>query len=252
MNNEVRFSTPLLTWNISHQLLFTFILLITFCSLSYYVRSDFFDDAYISYRYAHHLIEGYGLVWNIGDPPAEGFTNFFNTLLAAGLMWLGLQAEPIGLLVSILSAALMFFYLIRFAALNEMELLASFILLFAVAANPQLALQTSNGMETLTAAAMGAMLAYYAARIVILGATNVNLFKYFLAAFVACLTRPDLFLLAAAPLLVLLPSAPFRSWLVPLGCFIAAGVLFLTFKYFYFGGILPLPFYVKQGRILAR
>ncbi|GAB4536740.1 MAG: hypothetical protein Fur0018_27440 [Anaerolineales bacterium] len=34
-----------------------------------------FDDAMISMRYAQHLADGHGLVWNIGEPPVEGFTN---------------------------------------------------------------------------------------------------------------------------------------------------------------------------------
>jgi hypothetical protein len=34
------------------------------------------DDTYISMRYARHLANGHGLVWNIGEAPVEGFTNF--------------------------------------------------------------------------------------------------------------------------------------------------------------------------------
>src|SRR5262245_2787031 len=34
------------------------------------------DDAYISMRYARHLVDGHGLVWNVGEAPIEGFTNF--------------------------------------------------------------------------------------------------------------------------------------------------------------------------------
>ena len=36
------------------------------------------DDMYISLRYANHWAEGYGLVWNIGEPPVEGYSNFRN------------------------------------------------------------------------------------------------------------------------------------------------------------------------------
>src|SRR4051812_24123669 len=34
-----------------------------------------FEDAMISMRYARHLADGHGLVWNVGEPPIEGFTN---------------------------------------------------------------------------------------------------------------------------------------------------------------------------------
>lgn len=40
-----------------------------------------YDDAFISFRYAQHLAEGHGLVWNIGETPIEGYTNFLWTLL---------------------------------------------------------------------------------------------------------------------------------------------------------------------------
>ncbi|MBA2320004.1 MAG: hypothetical protein H0V89_02510, partial [Deltaproteobacteria bacterium] len=33
------------------------------------------DDAWISWRYAEHLAEGRGLVYNTGAPPIEGYTN---------------------------------------------------------------------------------------------------------------------------------------------------------------------------------
>src|SRR5689334_14244881 len=33
------------------------------------------DDAYISFRYAANLLDGYGLVWNPGER-VEGYTNF--------------------------------------------------------------------------------------------------------------------------------------------------------------------------------
>ena len=34
------------------------------------------EDSFISFRYAKNLAEGYGLVWNIGELPVEGYTNF--------------------------------------------------------------------------------------------------------------------------------------------------------------------------------
>jgi arabinofuranosyltransferase len=41
------------------------------------------DDAMISMRYARNLARGDGLVWNVGEPPIEGFTNLGYTLLMA-------------------------------------------------------------------------------------------------------------------------------------------------------------------------
>src|SRR5690348_14687575 len=41
------------------------------------------DDAYISYRYAHNLMQGYGLVYNPGGERVEGYSNLLYVLLIA-------------------------------------------------------------------------------------------------------------------------------------------------------------------------
>lgn len=46
------------------------------------------DDALISFRYAHNLVAGRGLVYNVGER-VEGYTNFLWTMWAAGVLWLG-------------------------------------------------------------------------------------------------------------------------------------------------------------------
>jgi hypothetical protein len=46
------------------------------------------DDAYISFRYAEHAIQGHGLVYNVGER-VEGYTNFLWTLLVASGMAIG-------------------------------------------------------------------------------------------------------------------------------------------------------------------
>lgn len=61
----------------------TTILLILILSLTVlaWMNRSVFDDAFISYRYAQHLSQGDGLVFNIGETPVEGYTNFLWTLL---------------------------------------------------------------------------------------------------------------------------------------------------------------------------
>jgi hypothetical protein len=48
------------------------------------------DDAFISFRYARHLAEGHGLVWNVGER-VEGYTNFLWTVLMAVPHLLGFE-----------------------------------------------------------------------------------------------------------------------------------------------------------------
>ncbi|MCL5270194.1 MAG: hypothetical protein M1457_06525 [bacterium] len=53
------------------------------------------DQAFIVFRYAGHLLEGRGLVWNVGErPPVEGFTSLLYVLMmalghGAGLSYVG-------------------------------------------------------------------------------------------------------------------------------------------------------------------
>ena len=48
------------------------------------------DDAYITFRYARHLAEGYGLgAWNHTGEHVEGYSSLLWTLLLGGVAWLG-------------------------------------------------------------------------------------------------------------------------------------------------------------------
>lgn len=48
------------------------------------------DDAYITFRYAHHLAQGYGLgAWNHTGEHVEGYSSLLWTLLLGGAAWLG-------------------------------------------------------------------------------------------------------------------------------------------------------------------
>ena len=50
------------------------------------------DDSFISFRYARHLADGQGLVWNPGER-VEGYTNFLWVLLMAGAIEADLEPE---------------------------------------------------------------------------------------------------------------------------------------------------------------
>jgi len=55
------------------------------------------DDAYISFRYAQHFVEGHGLVFNLdpSEAPVEGYTNFAWTMWLALGMQLGFTGDRI-------------------------------------------------------------------------------------------------------------------------------------------------------------
>ncbi|MDD9947529.1 MAG: hypothetical protein OXU20_41195 [Myxococcales bacterium] len=60
------------------------------------------DDAYISLCYARNLVEGHGLVWNVGER-VEGFSNLPWTLLFAASLAAGASAESAAHVLSTLA-----------------------------------------------------------------------------------------------------------------------------------------------------
>jgi len=71
-----------------------------------------FDDAMISMRYAWNFVQGHGLVWNVGEAPIEGYTNFLWVLVMAsqialfGRMGAVLAVQLVGLLILYANALL--------------------------------------------------------------------------------------------------------------------------------------------------
>jgi len=49
-----------------------------------------FEDAAMLMRYAQHLAEGHGIVWNVGEHPVDGATDFLFMVASAALIKLGL------------------------------------------------------------------------------------------------------------------------------------------------------------------
>ena len=71
------------------------------------------DDAYISFRYAKHFVEGHGLVYNIGQR-VEGYTNFLWTMLSAVPLAIG-APDPLPFLQAVSLALWIASYLLLLA-----------------------------------------------------------------------------------------------------------------------------------------
>lgn len=119
------------------------------------------DDAWISARYARHAAEGYGLVYNAGQPPVEGYTNLaWVVLLAwahrlglpihATMTWGGLGFAALGLIAATALTR-------RLAGRWHPTLL---VVPTTLALSPHYAVSATNGIETsLFVASMAATLA---------------------------------------------------------------------------------------------
>ncbi len=88
------------------------LLSLVFALLAAYVWRTFdftlpiYEDAAILLRYARHLAEGHGIVWNVGEQPVDGATDFLLMVSVAGLARLGLSIEGASYLLNFVSHAL--------------------------------------------------------------------------------------------------------------------------------------------------
>jgi arabinofuranosyltransferase len=73
------------------------------------------DDAFISYRYSRHLVDGLGLVWNPGQA-VEGYTNFLWVLIVAAGLRLGIAPEVLTGMLGLASGLAILTLLAAFAA----------------------------------------------------------------------------------------------------------------------------------------
>jgi arabinofuranosyltransferase len=106
------------------------------------------DDAYISYIYARNFSRGAGLVYNAGEPPVEGYTNFLWTVLIGLGMRAGLDAELFAPWLGLLA---LFVTVILTARLTRLLggtpwFAAAAALLFAT--RPALTIHAMGGLET--------------------------------------------------------------------------------------------------------
>src|SRR6476619_3450013 len=62
-----------------------------------------FEDAAMLMRYAEHLAQGHGIVWNIGEPPVDGGTDFLFMACVAVVRYIGFSLEAATRLISILA-----------------------------------------------------------------------------------------------------------------------------------------------------
>ena len=61
------------------------------------------DDAYISFQYARNLASGFGLTFNRGLDPVEGYTNFLWVIIESFFYYINVPLQLIMPLISFLS-----------------------------------------------------------------------------------------------------------------------------------------------------
>ncbi|MFH1760943.1 MAG: hypothetical protein ABIA63_07560 [bacterium] len=211
------------------------------------------EDAFISFRFAKHLAQGYGIKWNIGEPPVEGYTNFLWVIICAAVYKMGFNLPGISQVLGILAAIGTLSYVFLFASniLNLRGVTALLPCLFLAIAGP-FATWAASGMETNLFGLLLMMGTYYSAKFwkdnLI---TNLNF--SLISLFLATLTRPEGFFVYGiisflSIMYSLNKSRPkLKSVLAGNLTFIIPFALYFVWRFSYFGYPLPNTFYAKTG-----
>ena len=199
------------------------------------------DDAYISYRYVANFLNGHGLVYNVGER-VEGYTNFGWVIYLALTGKLGLDFVFVSKVTGFLcgAAAIVVTYLIAAEVFDQKQTWYRYLPVYLMGANLSLAYWSPAGLETAAFALLASLaLLWYLQRSHLL----------ILALLLAVLVRPDGAVIAG--LLVIMEALTERR--VPYFSGVCAAVAlalslpFVVFKLYYYGSILPNPFYAKTG-----
>lgn len=211
------------------------------------------DDTFITLRYARHLAEGHGLVWNLDEPPVEGYTSLLWTVLMALPHRLGTDAELFAKIGS-WSATLALFGVVGASAASfaggsvRVRGLAAVVAVALLAFDPSSAVHAVSGMDTaLFAALLTTLLVLFAAA---LGAPTFRAFLVVASVgFLTGITRPEgnLVFVVAFPVLLLRldsRSRPRALAACALG-YAAPATLYFGWRLHTYGLLFPLPVYAK-------
>ena len=211
------------------------------------------DDAYISFRYAHNLAQGHGLVFNPGHERVEGYTNFLWVLVLAALDKVGARPESaapaLGLLLTVALWAIVARGSWRAIAPWAPWPFAVFPVV-AMALTRSVAVWSTSGLETRLFEVLVAAGVFR----LVEETENGRLRPLTALLFaLASLTRPDGLLISAASLgaaggwLLLRRRLRWSEALLSGGTFVAVVGAHFVFRFLYYGAWLPNTYYAKVG-----
>lgn len=209
------------------------------------------EDAAMLMRYSQHLASGHGIVWNIGDNPVDGATDFLFMVLLAGLAKAGLALELASYLTGLFSHILT--VLIVYLAVRWVHFAsqwAAFIAAGYLAVGPGMG---HAAVEFGTPFfALSVCVTWLLATMLTQGRDSIAAYLLFAgSALIMGLIRPEGVFLAMFMLLALMYMKGLRGSgrliLVFAGTFAIAGGIYFLWRWQYFGYPLPNPYYKKGG-----
>jgi hypothetical protein len=211
------------------------------------------DDAYISFRYAKNFINGHGLVWNIGEKPVEGYTNFLWVIVISIFMKMtfepALVSKVLGTFFGLFTILMVYLFpVFILQRKNLLNLIAPVIL----ACCGPFAAWSTGGLEThmFTAFILAGAIAYlYEMH----HEETIPLSSSILFT-LACLTRPEGLLIFGVTCLhrffhlYLSKKNPFcLKTIIWFFTFLTIYGLYFYWRFNYYGFLFPNTFYAKTG-----
>ncbi len=209
-------------------------------------------------RYAQHLADGKGIVWNVGEAPVDGATDFLFMVMVAALTRLGMRVEAAALALTLLAhactVALVYRMHLRWRVGDaRSHAWAATLSALVVATGPGL-----NYCEALFGTTVFALagLATFAVFLRLLDGepTFQAVGKFAFLGLLTGLIRPEGVILVGGMLGSLMWMAPAGRRLEILKPFVflfgLPGMAYFGWHWWYFGHPLPNPFYVKGGGLI--
>lgn len=211
------------------------------------------DDAYISFVFSENLADHGQLVFNHGQHPVEGYTNFLWTFVLGLLMVIGLPPEIMSLVLAAGFAIGTLYLSVRILQhISGGESNWDFLAAALLALSSGFACWTSGGLET-QMFTFWVTLAFYA---YLRADGDLRYFRMLgVALALAAMTRPEGLLITALVgghrfLLNLLRDRrlkPNRAELVCLGAFLLIWAPWFAWRAWYYGHLFPNTYYVKAA-----
>jgi arabinofuranosyltransferase len=221
---------------------------VIFILMTAYVFPFAVDDAYISLRYAENWANGHGPVFNPGER-VEGYTNFLLVAVETLLFKLGFKDLLPVKIFSILCGIALLCVVELFTWKAHRSIFLATCAGLLVGTSSSLAFWTVGGLET----SLFTLLVTTGIILEVLWLQGnlperANAAKGFIL-FMAVLTRPDgaifVSLVAGCDLLYSLHRKSWSGFLIFLACFCVPALIYLGWKFHFYGSIIPLPFYTK-------
>ena len=213
------------------------------------------EDSFIGFRFAKNIADGKGLVWNIGEPPVEGYTNFLWIIICSVAIITGIKLLVFAQVSGIVFSLIILIYVYYFCSkLLEFDSYSSLVACAFLALAGPFATWSTSGMETnlftlFVVTSCYHEISYWKSR------RRASLILSLGFCFLVSLTRPEglgifiiLVIIHSYRALSEKKSKEFLNYSVlALLIFVIPFLIYFIWRISYYGFLFPLTYYAKTG-----